>query len=124
MNLWEKERQEVRQKVIQSFLPRRIVIGAAPLARVAASAPQRLVIRDPVARDRFAITKPGPAVPLYVLEQARQRSDTAWAADDPAVEPDTHHAWSPFGSHAVEPVKRIPAVGEELFPRAEIAPAL
>jgi len=63
-------------------------------------------------------------VTLDVLEQSRQRSNPAGTTDDPTVKADAHHARSPFGSHAVEPVERIPAIREEVIAGAEIAPTL
>src|ERR671924_1187761 len=81
-------------------------------------------MRYPVLCDGCAIAQPDAFGTLDVLKQPRQRSDPPRATDDPTVKADTHHARSPFFSHAVEPVERIPAVPEELLAGAEIAPAL
>jgi hypothetical protein len=82
------------------------------------------VMRYPVLCDSCPIAQPDAFVTLDVLEQPPQRADPAGAPDDPAVQTDAHHARTPFGSHAVEPVERIPAVGEEVVAGAEIAAAL
>src|SRR3984893_16368042 len=82
------------------------------------------VMRDPVLCDGCPIAQPDAFVTLHVFEQPRQRADPAGAPDDTAVQTDAHHARGSFGSHAVEPVKRIPAVGEEVIAGAEIAAAL
>src|SRR5437588_12879517 len=80
-------------------------------------------MRYPVLCDGCPIAQPDAFVTLDVLEQPRQRADPAGAPDDPAMQTDAHHARAPFGSHAVEPVERIPAVGEEVVAGAEIAAA-
>src|SRR5207302_6241522 len=77
-------------------------------------------MRYPVLCDGCPIAQPDAFVTLDVLEQPRQRADPAGAPDDPAMQTDAHHARAPFGSHAVEPVERIPAVGEEVVAGAEI----
>src|SRR5205807_10071379 len=82
------------------------------------------VMRPPVLCNGCPIAQPDAFVTLDVLEQSRQRSNPAGTTDDPTVKADAHHARSPFGSHAVEPVERIPAIREELFAGAEIAPTL
>src|SRR5256886_9338371 len=80
--------------------------------------------RYPVLCDGAPMPQPAAFVPEDVLEQPPHRADPAGAPDDPAVQTDAHHARAPFGSHAVEPVERIPAVGEEVVAGAEIAAAL
>src|ERR1700686_5669931 len=81
-------------------------------------------MRPPVLCNGCPTTQPDAFVPLDVLEQSRQRSNPAGTTDDPSVRADAHHARSPFGSHALEPVERIPAIREEVVAGAEIAPTL
>ena len=79
--------------------------------------------RHPVPRDGGAIAQPDGVVALDMIDEARKRADAAGPADEPAVQPDRHHARLALGAAPIQPVERIPHIGEELLAEVEPLPA-